>query len=91
MAKYNPYLLTLQTDEIDHLTIRYTDFGEKLNKEKACNMIHFYVSAYDLVADAFRNESTCFCSLREKSESELYEMLVKIRSILLDMVFEEEK
>lgn len=91
MAKHNPYLLTLQADEIDHLTIRYTDFGEKLNKDKACEMIHFYVSVYDSVSAALKNENTCFSSLYEKNEKELYDMLVIIRTILLDMVFEEEK
>ncbi len=91
MTKYNPYLLTLQADEIDHLTIRYTDFGEKLNRNKASEMIHFYVSAYDSVSDAFKNENTCFSSLCKKEEKELYDMLVIIRTILLDMVFEEEK
>lgn len=90
MIVKNHNLLTLQADEIDHLTIRYTDFGEHLNKPKACDMIHFYVSAYDEVSHRLKEIKTDYSSLSDKTESELYDILVVIRNVLLDAVFEEE-
>ena len=83
----NRATLFLQADEIDHLTIRYTDFSEPLNKEKAVKMIKFYSACYDKAAAAIGNIDTKKETLQSKSERELYEILVKIRTVLLDEAF----
>ena len=77
----------LQADEIDHVTIRYTDFGEALNREKAVAFITRYNAWYDEVAavlsDIEVNEKA-LCTLSDKA---LYEILVRIRTVLLDRAF----
>lgn len=83
----NRATLFLQADEIDHLTIRYTDFSEPLNKEKAVKMIKFYCSRYDKVAAEIGNINIKKEELLKLSENELYEVLVKIRTVLLEEAF----
>lgn len=84
----NRTTLFLQTDEIDHLTIRYTDFGEPLNSETAIKMIKFYADCYDEVAEKISDVDTKKEELHKLSEKELYEILVKIRTVLLDAAFD---
>ena len=84
----NRTTLFLQADEIDHLTIRYTDFGEPLNTESAMKMIKFYADCYDEVAEKISDFDTKTEELRKLSEKELYEVLVKIRTVLLEWAFE---
>ena len=83
----NRTTLFLQADEIDHLTIRYTDFGEPLKAETAIKMIKFYADCYDEVAEKIADVDTKTEALRKLSEKELYEILVKIRTVLLDEAF----
>lgn len=77
----------LEADEIDHLTIRFTDFGENLNKEKASFFIRKYLSKYSVL-----KEMTCLSeiddrAIRSLEDKELYEILVKIRTYILDIAF----
>lgn len=83
----NRTTLFLQADEIDHLTIRYTNFGELLKAETAIKMIKFYADCYDEVAEKIADVDTRTEALRKLSEKELYEILVKIRTVLLDEAF----
>lgn len=83
----NRSTLFLQTDEIDHLTIRYTDFGEPLDKEKAIKMIKFYSDCYSEVQKEIGEVDTSNKSLQKLTEKELYEILVKIRTVLLNSAF----
>ena len=75
----------LQADEIDHLTIRYTDHHEPLNKEKAVRFIKMYAAWYDEVKAAL--EGTDLDSLLMKKDEELLSLLVTVRNTLLNMVF----
>lgn len=84
----NRTTLFLQADEIDHLTIRYTDFSEPLNTESAIKMIKYYADCYDEVAEKISDVDTKKEELQKLSEKELYEVLVKIRTVLLDAAFE---
>ncbi|MCQ2462002.1 MAG: hypothetical protein MJ177_01195 [Clostridia bacterium] len=77
----------LQADEIDHVTIRYTDFGEPLNREKAVKFITSYNAWYDDVAKVLTDVKVNEKNLYELSDSELYEILVRIRTVLLNKVF----
>ncbi len=83
----NRATLFLQADEIDHLTIRYTDFGEPLNTETAIKIIKFYADCYDEVAEKISDADIKKEELQKLSEKELYEILVKIRTVLLDWAF----
>ena len=83
MIKANVSTLYLQADEIDHLTLRYTDYDEPLNRKTAINMISFYRDAYDDVAAALKLPALCRPVLEEMSEKELYDLLVIIRTVLL--------
>ena len=83
----NRTTLFLQADEIDHLTIRYTDFGEPLKKETAVKMIKFYDDCYDEVAAELADIDTKKEELTKLGEKELYEILVRIRTVLLDAAF----
>lgn len=83
----NRTTLFLQTDEIDHLTIRYTDFGEPLDKCRAVKMIKFYADCYDAVAEKIKDVDVSNEALKNLSEKELYEILVRIRTVLLDSAF----
>lgn len=84
----NRTTLFLQTDEIDHLTIKYTDFGEPLDRATATKMIKFYADCYDEVAEEIKDVKTENESLQKLSEKELYEILVRIRTVLLDSSFQ---
>ncbi len=81
----NRTTLFLQADEIDHLTIRYTDFNEPLQREKAVEMIFFYVNCYKEVAEKISLWKKS--ELHNLSDNELYETLVIIRKVLLRSAF----
>ena len=81
--KGNKSTYFLQVDEIDHLTLRYTDYGENLNKKKAAEMIHFYSFAYEEVKKNLSGYALDYASLYSKSEEELYEILVIIRNVII--------
>lgn len=78
----------LQADEIDHLTIRYTDFGEPLNKERAAKFITEYSAWYEDVRNALGGTELRKNELLNMDEKELYRLLVIIRTVLLDRVFD---
>lgn len=84
MIKANVSTLYLQADEIDHLTLRYTDYDEPLNRKTAINMISFYRGTYDEVAEALKLPALCRPVLEGMSEKELYDLLVVIRTVLLN-------
>lgn len=87
MINENRCTLFLQADEIDHLTIRYTDFGEKLNTRRGIEMILFYSSAYEEVKNALPCAGISEKHLSSLSEDEIYKLLVKVRTVLLDEAF----
>lgn len=89
MTYINRQTYTLQADEIDHLTIRYTDFGEKLNRKKAVEMIKFYHAVYPQAASALGGTDVSYDGLEAKDEKELYNLLVIIRTVLLNLAFSE--
>ena len=76
----------LEVDEIDHLTLSYKDFGKSLDRDRAVKMILFYSDAYDEVRkslDAGRMTKTFLDNLDDKA---LYDILIIIRTVLLDAV-----
>lgn len=77
----------LQADEIDHLTIRYTDFGEKLNCKRGVEMIKYYNSAYPSVNDILNLKDASYEYLNSLSETEIYSLLVLVRTELLKLAF----
>lgn len=88
MKEGNRSTYFLQADEIDHLTIRYTDFGEKLNRKKAVEMIKFYAAAYDSVKTELGDTDVSYGSLNGLADEELYMILVVIRTELLRIAFD---
>lgn len=87
MVNVNKTTLYLEADEIDHLTIRYTDFGEHLNTAKGIGMITAYNMKYPGVAAALSGIDTSRAGLSRLPEEEIYKILVTVRTVLLNMVF----
>ena len=77
----------LQADEIDHLTIRYTDKGEKLSTEKGAEMLLFYNFCYPEVSAALEGNEITKEALSKLGEDEIYRLLVITREALLDTAF----
>ena len=87
MVNVNKTTLYLEADEIDHLTIRYTDFGEPLNTAKGIKMITAYNMKYPAVRAALESVDTSRAGLLRLPEEEIYKILVTVRTVLLDTVF----
>ena len=87
MVNVNKTTLYLEADEIDHLTIRYTDFSEPLNTAKGIKMITAYNMKYPEVAAALSGIDTSRAGLSRLPEEEIYKILVTVRTVLLDKVF----
>lgn len=87
MVSVNKTTLYLEADEIDHLTIRYTDFSEHLNTAKGIKMITAYNMKYPEVKAALAGIDTSRAALSLLNEEEIYKILVTVRTVLLDKVF----
>ena len=87
MVNVDKTALYLEADEIDHLTIRYTDFGEHLNTEKGIKLITAYNMKYPAVNAALAGIDTSRAALSRLPEEEIYKILVTVRTVLLDKVF----
>ena len=73
----------LQADEIDHITIRYTDFGEPLNRKQSIKKILFYYSCYQEVKRNLSDFEITAPALQSLSVSELYDLMIIVRNTLL--------
>lgn len=73
----------LKVDEIDHLTIRYTDFGEALDRKAGIKKICRYVSEYPAVRESLNGVDTSAAALGRLGDEELCAVLVKVRAALL--------
>ena len=79
----NKSTVYLQADEIDHITIRYTDFGEPLDTEAGIKKILYYASCYKQVAARLSGVDVRAAALEALPESEIYKILVAVRDTLL--------
>ena len=79
----NKSTVYLQADEIDHITIRYTDFGEALDKKAAIRKILFCCSCYKKVAARLSQYDVSADALGALPENELYACMVTVRDTLL--------
>lgn len=85
----NKSTVYLQADEIDHITIRYTDFGEPLDTKAGIKKILFYVSCYKKVAERLSPYDVSAAALAALPESEIYTLMVMVRDTLLRDVLNE--
>lgn len=74
-------------DEIDHYTIKCRD-GKVSDIPLAVAMIHRYSAVDDTVAEAFSEYAVRPELLTDAAPEELYEILVRIRNVLLGEVWE---
>ena len=75
----------LEIDEIDHLTIRCRR-GEPLDRKTAIRMIKFYTATDEAVKAAFTDTDVTLAALATLPDSDIYDMLIKIRTALIDTV-----
>lgn len=78
----------LEADEIDHLTIRYTDFNEALNRREGIKKIRFYNSKYQNVAMVLEDVDIDSLSVENTDDEAVYRLLVRVRTALLGDVLE---
>ena len=79
----NKSTVYLLADEIDHITIRYTDFGEPLNKKAGIKKILYCCARYKKVARRLSAYDVRADALYALPESELYTLMVTVRDTLL--------
>ena len=79
----NKSTVYLQADEIDHITIRYTDHGEPLDKKAGIKKILFCCSRYQKVAERLAQYDVSAAALGALPESEFYKLMVTVRDTLL--------
>lgn len=79
----NKSTVYLQADEIDHITIRYTDFGEPLDKAAGIKKILFCCACYKKVADRLSQVDLSADALGALPERELLRLMVTVRDTLL--------
>ena len=79
----NKSTVYLQADEIDHITIRYTDLGEPLNKKAGIKKILQYCACYKKVAERLSGVDVSAAALNVLPESEIYKLMVTVRDTLL--------
>ena len=77
----------LLADEIDHVSIRYTDFGEKLNRKKAAELLKFVAFAFREVAFAIGESDLSGGWFDDKTDEEIHSVMVKARTALLEIAF----
>ncbi|MBQ9507634.1 MAG: hypothetical protein IJR51_10800 [Clostridia bacterium] len=75
----------LEVDEIDHLTIRVRK-GEPLDRKTATGMIRFYTATNETVKAAFGGTPLTLTALAPLPDEEIYDMLIKIRTALINTV-----
>ena len=76
----------LEADEIDHLTIRYRR-GGPLDRRTAVEMIKYYTACDDAVGEALKGTDVTLKALNELSDQALHDLLVRVRTALLEKVF----
>ena len=79
----NKSTVYLQADEIDHITIRYTDFGEPLDKKAGIKKILQYCACYKQVAARLSQVDVSAAALDAMPQSEVYRLMVTVRDTLL--------
>ncbi len=75
----------LEVDEIDHLTIKYRR-GQGLDRKAAAEKIQYHAACSEDVNRALAGADVTRAALNAYTDDELYGMLVKIRTVLLDAV-----
>ena len=85
----NKSTVYLQADEIDHITIRYTDHGEPLDKKAGIKKILFLCACYKKVAARLQAYDVSEAALGALPESEIYQILVTVRDTLLHDVLQD--
>ena len=76
----------LEADEIDHLTIRYRR-GEPLDRDAAVEKIQYYAACDAAVSAALQGENVSLSALHALSDQALNDLLVRVRTALLDKAF----
>ena len=82
----NKSTVYLLADEIDHITIRYTDFGEPLDKKAGIKKILFCCARYKKVAARLSGVEVSAAALDALPESEVNKLMVTVRDTLLHEV-----
>lgn len=82
----NKCQILLQADEIDHITIRYTDFGEALKRKDGIKKVLLYNDCYAPVKAALSSFEINEKALYALSDEELYRVYVAVRTALLEEV-----
>ena len=75
----------LEVDEIDHLTLRCRR-GEPLDRKTAIRMIKYYAACSAPVGEAFAGADVTLAALNALPDGAIYDMLIKIRTVLIDTV-----
>ena len=74
----------LLTDEIDHLTLRYTDYGEKLDRFQSIKKIRDCIFRFDLVKEALNDIDVRTETLNSIEDEALYQIMLTVRTQLLN-------
>lgn len=85
----NKSTVYLQADEIDHITIRYTDFGEPLDKKAGIKKILFLCACYKKVAARLSQYDVSAAALDALPESEICNLMITVRDTLLHDVLDD--
>lgn len=75
----------LEVDEIDHLTLRCRR-GEPLDRKNAIRMIKYYTAVSAPVEEAFAGADVTLAALNALPDGAICDMLIKIRTVLIDTV-----
>ena len=75
----------LEVDEIDHITIRCRR-GEPLDRKTAVKLIKHYAACSEAVKAAFTGTDISLAALGAASDEEIYEMLIRTRTALINTV-----
>lgn len=79
----NKSTVYLLADEIDHITIRYTDFGEPLDTKSGIKKILQSCARYKKVAARLAGYEVSADALGALPESELCDLMIAVRDTLL--------
>ena len=75
----------LETDEIDHITIRCRK-GEKLDRKAAIKLIKYHAACSEPVARALTGVDVTAAALQQCTDERLYDLLILTRTALIDTV-----
>ncbi|MCR5149880.1 MAG: hypothetical protein K6B52_01485 [Clostridiales bacterium] len=73
----------LLTDEIDHLTLRYTDYGEKLDRFQSIKKIRDCIFRFDFVKEVLKDIDVRTETLNSIEDEALYQIMLTVRTQLL--------